>query len=305
MSLPVIAVFGPTAVGKTAVAVAAARVLSQGGASAGARGGAARQVYAGLPLLTAQPSAAEHAALPHRLVGFVPVEQRWSVAEHTVLAHAEIDGAIVEGHTPIVVGGTGLYLRGALARLSLAPPPAPGVREALRVRAAMPGGLALLHAELVTRDPAAAARVAPTDTTRVLRAHELLAAGRSFADVADGSELWAADTRVPTVLVGLTMRRDQLRARAAERMAAMVDAGVIDEVRAADARGASATARAAVGFGELLAGDVDAAITKTRQLAKRQETWMRRLGGVTMIDVTGRTADQIADEILTLRAAHH
>lgn len=305
MPLPLIAIFGPTAVGKTAVAVAVGDALRARDEDALAIGVDALQVYEGLPLLTAQPSAAESMALGHRLVGFVPVDRTWSVAEHAALAHREIDAALAAGRTPIVVGGTGLYLRAALTELSLAPPAPPGVREALLERAAAPGGLAELHAELVARDPAAAARVRASDTTRVVRAHELLAVGRSFAEVATGEELWTAQTRVPTVLVGLTMDRTALRERAAQRMAAMIDAGVIDEVRRADAAGASDTARAAVGFRELLAGDIDGAITRTRQLAKRQETWMRRLGGARIVDTTGRSAEDVAREVVALRDAAH
>lgn len=303
MAGPVIAVFGPTAVGKTAVAVALAALLRGRGEDPVAIGVDALQVYEGLPLLTAQPTPSERAELEHLLVGCVPLTEPWSVGDHAPAAHRAIDDALASGRQPIVVGGTGLYLRAALTELSLAPPPAPGVREALAARASEPGGLAALYAELTERDPAAAAQVRPTDTTRVVRAHELLAAGRSFADVAAGGELWTAETRHPTVLVGLTMRRDALRERAALRMRAMVEAGVLDEVRAADAAGASATARAAVGFSELLAGDVDTAITRTRQLAKRQETWMRRLGGVHLLDVTGREPQAVAAEIAALADA--
>ncbi|MBO9531755.1 MAG: tRNA (adenosine(37)-N6)-dimethylallyltransferase MiaA [Solirubrobacteraceae bacterium] len=302
MALPLIAIFGPTAVGKTAVAIAVAEALRARGENPVAIGVDALQVYDGIPLVTAQPSPAERERLEHRLVGFLPVHQTWSVAEHTALAHAEIDAAIDAGRTPIVVGGTGLYLRAALTELSLAPPPPAGVREALLERASDPDGLAALHAELAELDPAAARQVRPTDTTRVLRAHELLAVGRSYAEVAEGDELWTTATRVPTILVGLTMQRDALRGRAAKRMAAMIEAGAIDEVQAADAAGASATARAAVGFAELLAGDIPTAITRTRQLAKRQETWMRRLGGVQLLDVTERAPAEVGAEILALRA---
>jgi tRNA dimethylallyltransferase len=303
MPLPLLAIFGPTAVGKTAVAVAVAEALRERGEDPVAIGVDALQVYAELPLLTAQPSREEQARLEHRLVGFLPATQMWSVAEHAALAHAEIDAARAAGRAPIVVGGTGLYLRAALTELSLAPPPPPGIREALLARANEPGGLAELHAELVRRDPAAAEAVRPTDTTRVVRAHELLAVGRSFSEVAAGGELWAETMRVPTVLVGLTMARDMLRERAAIRMAAMIEAGVIDEVQRAHELGAGATAQAAVGYRELLVGDADAATTKTRQLAKRQETWMRRLAGVHVIDVTGRAPDEIAREILQLQLA--
>lgn len=298
MPEPVIAIFGPTAVGKTAVALGVAQRLRDAGHDPVAIGVDALQVYEGLAVITAQPTPEERAELEHRLVGFVPLTEAWSVAQHTELAHREIDEARTAGRVAIVVGGTGLYLRSALTNLALADAPQAGVREQLAARADEPGGLAALHAELEERDPVSAALMHPNDRTRIMRAHELLAAGKSFADSSGGDELWADDTRVPTVLVGLTMERAALRKRAAERLRAMVDAGAIDEARAAYDAGIGPTAAAAVGFRELLDGDVDRAITKTRQLAKRQETWMRRLGGVTIIDVSGRSADAIADDIV-------
>lgn len=298
MPRPLLAIFGPTAVGKTAVAIAVAEQLRAAGEDPVAIGVDALQVYRGLPLLTAQPSPEEQAALEHKLVGFVPVDAPWSVAEHTERAHAEIDQALAAGRVPIVVGGTGLYLRSALTELTLAPPPEEGIRERLLRRAATPEGLAKLHAELEELDPVSAVLMHPNDTTRIVRAHELLAAGRSFASASSKGELWTEETRVPTVLVGLTMERAALRKRAGERMWAMVDAGVIDEVRNAYDAGIGKTAAAAVGFEELLNGDVERAITKTRQLAKRQETWMRRLGGVKILDVTQRSPEDVATEIV-------
>ena len=223
---PVIAIFGPTAVGKTAVAVAVARALRERGEDPVAIGVDALQVYDGIPLLTAQPSAEERAELEHRLVGFVPLTEPWSVAQHTELAHQEIDAALAAGRVPIVVGGTGLYLRSALTELSLAPPPGQGVREQLLARAQTPEALEALHAELETLDPVSAALIDPTDRTRVVRAHELLAAGGSFATSSSKGQLWTEETRVPTVLTGLTMERAALRKRAGERMRAMIDAGV-------------------------------------------------------------------------------
>ena len=298
MPHPIFAIFGPTAVGKTAVALQVAETLRSGGHDPVAIGVDALQVYRGLPIITAQPTPAEQERLEHRLVGFVPLTDGWSVAQHTELAHQEIDAALQAGRVPIVVGGTGLYLRSALTDLTLAPAPEAGLRERLTARADQPGGLAELHAELEELDPVSAALMHPNDRTRIMRAHELLAAGRSFADASDQDELWTDDTRVPTVLVGLTMERAALRKRAAERMRAMVDAGAIDEARAAYDAGVGPTAAAAVGFRELLDGDVDRAVTKTRQLAKRQETWMRRLGGVSIIDVTERSAAEVASEIV-------
>ncbi len=297
MTAPLIAIFGPTAVGKTAVAVATAQRLAALGVPSEAIGADALQVYRELPILTAQPTPQERAALTHHLVGTVPVQQGWSVAEHAPLAHDLIDRLRGDGVVPIVVGGTGLYLRAVLSELALAPPPDPGIREALLMRADEPGGLVALHRELAGLDAASAALIAPTDRTRVVRAHELLAAGRSFA-AEQRSALWTQQPRVPTILVGLTMERQALRDRAARRVLQMLEAGVVEEVRAAAALGPSATARAAIGFEEFLAGDADAATVRTRQLAKRQETWMRRLEGLSLLDVTARTAEEVAASVV-------
>lgn len=139
--------------------------------------------------------------------------------------------------------------------------------------------------------------VAATDRTRVVRAHELLAVGRSFA-TEERASLWTEQPRVPTVLVGLTMRREVLRERAALRVQQMLRDGVVEEVRAAEALGPSATARAAIGFTEFLVGDAERATVRTRQLAKRQETWMRRLEGLELLDISDLGTEQVADEIL-------
>src|ERR1700758_4267830 len=125
----VIALFGPTGVGKTAVAVALARRLRARGEDPVAVSADALQVYEGLETLTGVASAAEQAALEHRLVSFLPIDASFSAGQYAELAHAEIDGLLAAGRRPIVVGGTGLYLRAALAELDLGPPPAAGARE--------------------------------------------------------------------------------------------------------------------------------------------------------------------------------
>jgi tRNA dimethylallyltransferase len=294
-----LAIFGPTGVGKTALALALADRLRARGERPVAVSADALQVYRGLELLTGVASPAEQERLEHRLVSFLPVTRTFDVAEYARLAHAEIDRLVEAGATPIVVGGTGLYLRAALAELDLRPPPAPGIREALRADLERRGPRAL-HAEL----PAAArARVAPTDTHRILRAAELAAAGH---DLHDGPRLWTGDTRHPTRLVALTLERERLRARIDLRIDAMLAAGVEAEVRAADAAGASPTARKALGFRELLDGDVAAMRTRTKQYARRQLTWLRKLaaqappGAVESVDLTGRDDDPgtVAAELL-------
>jgi tRNA dimethylallyltransferase len=295
----VLAIFGPTGVGKTALALALAARLRARGERPVAVSADALQVYRGLELLTGVASPAEQERLEHRLVSFLPVTATFSVADYARRAHEEIDGLLAAGAVPIVVGGTGLYLRAALAELDLRPPPAP--ESARRCgRTSSGAGPHALHAEL----PAAVrARVAPTDAHRVVRAAELAAAGHVLHD---GPQLWTGDTRHPTRLVALTLDRDRLRTRIDARIDAMLDAGVEEEVRAADAAGASPTARKALGFRQLLDGDVPAMRTRTKQYARRQLSWLRKLaaeappGAVELTDLTGRGDDHdaVAAELL-------
>jgi tRNA dimethylallyltransferase len=297
---PVIAVFGPTGVGKTEVAVALAERLRAHGEDPVAVSADALQVYAGLERLTGAARPAEQAALEHRLLSFVPVEETFSAGRYAALAHREIDGLLAEGRLAIVVGGTGLYLRAALTELDLRPPPAEGARE--RWIAELDAhGPAVLHERLAARAPQVAARIAATDRQRIVRALELLGdddAGVSIVRADDGpSQLWTSTTRHPTLLVGLTMDRAALYTRIDERVEAMIADGAEQEVRRV-APYASATARKALGFQELLTGDVEGMKRRTRNYARRQLTWMRKLADVLVIDVTERTSDAVAAQIL-------
>ena len=289
----VLALFGPTGVGKTAVALALAERLRARGEDPVAISVDALQVYAGLEVLTGAADAGERAALEHRLVAFLPVTASYSVGEHARRAHGEIDAALAAGRTPIVVGGTGLYLRAALADLDLKPPPPPELRAELTARLQAEGSEAL-HAEL---PPAVADRIPPRDAHRVVRALELHRLGETHGDHA-ADQLWTTHTRHPTRLIALTMEREALYARIDARVDAMVAAGAAEEVRAADAAGASATARKALGFADLLAGDTEAMKRRTRQYARRQLTWLRKLPDVERVDVTGREAGDIARDLL-------
>ena len=224
----VLALFGPTGVGKTAVAIAVADRLRARGERAVAVSADALQLYAGLEILTGAASAAERARL-------------------------EADVAA----------------RGAPA----------------------------LHAELARRAPWAAVTIAPTDRQRIVRALELDAIG-ALEPPPSESQLWTTETRHPTRLIGLVMERDALYARIDARVDEMVAAGAIDEVRAAHAAGASPSARQSLGFDELLAGDVEAMKRRTRNYAKRQLTWMRKLPGAELVDVTGREPDDVARELV-------
>ncbi len=291
----VIALFGPTGVGKTDVAIALAQRLREVGESPVAVSADALQVYIGLETLTGAADARDRAQLEHRLLSFLPVNATFSAGQYAELAHAEIDGLLGAGRRPIVVGGTGLYLRAALTELSLRPVPAEGARERwiaeLEAR-----GPAALHAVLARRAPWAAETIDPTDRQRIVRALELLDSGDLEPPTGE-SELWTADTRRSTLLVGLIMDREQLYERIDARVDQMLADGVQEEVRRARGAGASDTARKALGFDDLLSGDIEQMKRRTRNYARRQLTWMRKLAGVTVIDRTGRSADDVAAEI--------
>lgn len=299
----VVAIFGPTGIGKTEVAIALADRLRERGEDPVAISADAIQVYRGLETLSGAADAAEQGRLEHRLISIVPIDRTFSVGEYMPLAHREIDAALAGGRRPIVVGGTGLYLRAALTELDLKPPPDPGVRERWAKRLEDIGPEAL-HAELSKLAPWIVERVPPTDKSRIVRALELLEMGELGppGEEAERSQLWTADTRVPTLLVGLVMEREALYRRIEARVEAMVAAGAEEEVRMAAAAGASRTARKALGFQELLEGDVEAMKRRTRQYAKRQLTWMRKLAGVRLVDLTDRGAADAAAEIVRMLA---
>jgi tRNA dimethylallyltransferase len=276
---------GPTASGKSALAVALARRV--GGELVNAD---SQAVYRGLDVGTAKPTAAERAAVPHHLLDVVEPGEGMDAARFQALADAAVAEIAARGRVPIVVGGTGLYLRAALAELDLRPPVPPEVRERYAGQPA-----AALHEQLQARDPEAAARTGATDRRRLARALELLDAGHAPPG---GDQLWTTETRHPTLLAGLTRDREDLYARIDARVDAMVARGAIEEVRRADAAGASASARQALGFAELRVGDVEAMKTRTRRYARRQLTWMRKLPGVHLLDLTGRGSDAVAAELL-------
>lgn len=226
--MSVLAIFGPTGVGKTGVAIALAEALRERGEDPVAISCDALQVYEGLGALTGVASAAEQARLEHRLIGFVPVTRPFSVGDYMRLAHAEIDRALAAGRTPIVVGGTGLYLRAAVAELSLVK--------------------------------------APPES--------------------EDSELWSPETRLPTTIFGLDMDRARLYERIDARTEAIFQAGAKEEVERAEALGPSRTARVALGFAEVLSGDLERMQRRSRNYARRQLTWMRKIPNLTTIDRT-------------------
>jgi tRNA dimethylallyltransferase len=293
VSVPgVIAIFGPTASGKTAVAELVADRLGGTVISADSM-----QVYRGVPILTAQP------ARPTGLVAIWPLSHEASVAQYASLAHAAIDAALARGATPVVTGGTGLYLRAALAELRVPPAPAPGARERwLRVYDEEGGERA--HAALARLDPAAAAAVHPNDRRRVVRALELAETGASLRP--PESRLWAGETRHPTAVFGLDLPKEEIDRRIEDRARGMLEAGAADEARRAVAGPLSSTARHILGLRELteLPPDegLDALVVRTRRYAAYQRKWMRRIPGLVSVDAN-RPAGQVADEIVQVASA--
>jgi tRNA dimethylallyltransferase len=281
----VLAIFGPTASGKSSVAEAIARRIPAQLVAADSA-----QLYRGLPLLTNQSPAA--------LVGVWPLDHEASVAEFQVLAHEAIDTALAAGRTPVVVGGTGLYLRAALAELDVPPAPSPGARDRW---SAVYGeqGAAQTHALLAERDPEAAAAVHPNDRRRVIRALELAEAGHSLR----GDRLWAAETRRPTFIAGLDVQPEELNRRIVDRTRGMFDAGVEDEVRHALEAPLSTTAHKIMGLREITGLPRQEAeaelVARTRRLAAYQRKWMRRIPGLVSVQAD-RSSDEVADEILAL-----
>ena len=300
--MKVLALFGPTAVGKTGVAIAVAELLRERGENPIAVSCDAIQVYRGLEVLSGAATAAERGRLEHRLLGIVDPSDEFSAGRFAEAAHAEIDGLLAEGRRPIVVGGTGLYLRAALSDLALRPPVPAEVREEVERELGERGSEAL-HEELPAEDTA---NVDPADRKRVARLTELRRAG--IEPHPDAEPLWTTALRQPTLLVGLTVDRGELANRIEARVDQMVAAGVADEVRSVAEEGASRTARAALGFEPLMA-DQDAAPsvdtvegikTSHRAYAKRQLTWMRRMEGVELVDRTGLTDDDVAERVVAM-----
>ena len=289
----VLAIFGPTAVGKTGVAIAVAEGLRERGEDPVAVNCDSIQVYRGLEVLSGAATEEERALLEHRLLGIIGPEEEFSAGRFAELAHAEIDGLLSEGRRPILVGGTGLYLRAALSDLDLRPAVPAQIRAQVE-REVSERGPEALHAEL---DPDVAATVHPNDRKRIARWTELQRAG--IEPPASSERLWSERLRHPTLLVGLTMERDALSERIDVRVDQMAAAGAGEEAEGAEGRGASRTARAALGFGEFLDSDLDAVKAAHRAYARRQLTWMRKMEGVRLIDRTGRSDDEVAAEIVS------
>jgi tRNA dimethylallyltransferase len=285
--MTVIAIFGPTASGKSAVAEAISERIPAELVSADSM-----QVYRGLPILTNQS--------PARLVGIWDLDHDATVGEYQALAHAAIDEILAAGRTPVVVGGTGLYLRAALAELELPPAVSPEARERLehlyeRV------GAERAHELLAERDPDAAAAVHANDRRRVVRALELVEVGSSLRPVED--RLWDGETRHPTVIVGLTLDREDLLRRIEQRTREMFERGVEEEVSQALAGPISETARHIHGLREIAElpreQAIEAIVIRSRRYAVYQLRWLRRIPGIVSLPAD-RPPGELADAILEM-----
>ena len=288
LAYSVLAVFGPTASGKSAVAHALAARLGTEVVSADAL-----QVYAGMPILTNQSPE------PTRLTAFRELTDEMSVGEYASLAHADIDELIsARGHA-VVAGGTGLYLRAALADLTIPAPVDPQHRAALeRAYDADPSAT---HERLAEVDPAAAQVVHVNDRRRVVRALELAEVGNSL--VATSDELWSSSMRHPTLVIGLEVRPDVLDRRIRARTEDMLARGAVPEARAALSGPISKTAAKALGLTELTSLPPDAAterlVVRTRQYAAYQRKWMRRIPDIALVDAD-RALEEVVDDVLDL-----
>ena len=253
------------------------------------------QVYRGLPILTNQPER------PTRLVAIREPTEEMSVAEFATLAQAAIDELVAAHGTAVVAGGTGLYLRAALADLGIPPRAAAAARARWQELVDEDPGAA--HARLARIDPAAAAVVHPNDTRRLVRALELAEVGASLVPEVD--RLWGSEWRRPTLVFGLEVKARELERRIRSRTAAMLERGAAAEARAALERPLSRTAEKALGLRELAELPEDEAlervVLRTRRYAAYQRKWMRRIPGVVAVDATGSVGDAVEAILATVR----
>jgi tRNA dimethylallyltransferase len=294
-----LALVGPTAAGKSALALAAAQTLGD----VEIVSIDSMQVYRGMDVGTAKPDAAEQAAVPHHLIDVAEPWEDYSVARFQQAAVDVLSGIEARGRRALLVGGTGLYFQAVVDGLDL-----PGddrqLRAELEAEAGTPDGLASLYEELATLDPAAAGRIDPGNRRRVTRALEVIRlSGRPFSSFGPGLFAGNGSASLPVRIAGLWISRAAGVRRIAERFAAMEGRGLVDEVRrlASDPRGLSRTARQAIGYKEILdhwegliptlEEALERAVGRTRALARRQRMWFRRDHRIAWIGVPGNPLD--------------
>jgi len=290
-SLRAVCILGPTGSGKTDAALELARHMPVTVINYDSR-----QIYADFPIVTAQPEAHEQAQCPHRLYGILPTAEAMTAARFAELARVELAQAREAGRVPVLVGGTGLYVRALERGLADIPPIAPEVRQWVLERMAREGS-AVLHADLAQVDADSAARLHPHDTQRIARALEVfLGTGRSLTD-------WFAEqkqsgTGVELCKVGVSTTLGELEPRLKKRIDLMLARGAVEEVRKAYARtpDREAPGYSGIGCAELVAhilGETDLAeacelwYRNTRAYAKRQLTWFAKEEGVRWIRAEG------------------
>lgn len=301
-----LAIVGPTASGKSAIALAIAsarpdvEIVSLD----------SMQVYRGMDIGTAKPTAAELASVPHHLVDVVDPATEWSVRDTQDAARASIAAIEARGNRALLVGGTGLYVRAVVDGLQV-PPRDLGRRAALETEVAQDGGLRAAYARLRELDPLAGARIDPGNARRVVRALEVIdATGRPFSSFGPGLDEYPPPC-LDVSLVGIWLPRTELGRRIGRRFAAMRALGLEDEVRrlVAAPAGLSRTARQAIGYKEVLAffdGELSSlddafalAVARTRKFARRQRVWFRRDPRIHWVGAA-RNPDALAGVVLAL-----
>ncbi|MFI5761516.1 MULTISPECIES: tRNA (adenosine(37)-N6)-dimethylallyltransferase MiaA [unclassified Streptomyces] len=272
----VIAVVGPTAAGKSDLGVALARHFDGEVVNADSM-----QLYRGMDIGTAKLTTEERGGVPHRLLDIWDVTETASVAEYQRLARAEIDKLLAQGRTPVLVGGSGLYVRGALDAMEF-PGTDPEVRARLEAEVTLRGPGAL-HARLAAADPAAAQAILPSNGRRIVRALEVIEiTGRPFTANLPGHE-----SVYDTVQIGVDVARPELDERIALRVDRMWEDGLVDEVRTLEAAGlrGGVTASRALGYQQVLAALAGECtqeearaetVRATKRFARRQDSWFRR-----------------------------
>ncbi len=285
-------IVGPTASGKSEVAMGVARLI--GGAEIVTLD--SMQVYRGMDIGTATPTPAEQSEVPHHLIDLVDPSEEFAVAELQDRAHAVIDEIRDRGAVPVLVGGTGLYVRAVIDDLRI-----PGRYPEVRAELETGPDTAALHRRLVDLDPVAAGRMEPTNRRRIVRALEVtIGSGEPFSSYGPGLGHYAV---TPFVQVGLCWDRGQLDERIAARYERQLADGFLDEVRSLAERPISRTASQALGYKELLRhvqGEMtldealDLAVVRTRRFARRQERWFRRDPRVHWLDAPATPADALS-----------
>jgi tRNA dimethylallyltransferase len=311
-----VALVGPTASGKSAIALAAARAVTNGGPAVELVSVDSMAVYRGMDLGTAKPTPEVRAEFPYHLVDLVDPHEEYTVTRFQADARAALDGIAGRGGRALLVGGTGLYLRSVTDDLAFPgryPEVAAGLVAGLEARGS-PGsperadGCARLHVRLTGLDPLAASRIEPGNERRLVRALEVtLGSGRPFSSFGPGLERYP-DSRV--VLLGLRRHPEDVDRRIGERFGRLMDCGLLDEVRRLAARpdGLSRTARQALGYRELLAHvedgvpldqAVDEAVRRTRAFARRQRSWFRRDPRIEWLDADDDPVSAVATRLRT------